>query len=330
MVAAADQQAGLPFYDAAAIRAALSPTGAVAAVRGALAAGLDPDSDIPRWSVPLRHGAFLLMPSDSGTHAGVKVLTSAPENPAHGRPRIQGIYLLFDGETAAPKALLDGPELTAIRTSAVSMAAVKDRVLMTESPLRVVVFGAGTQAHSHVRTLLALIEGTRALDEMVVALRTPREAIALAGVDATMVALGTAEADRAVARADLIICATGSNVPLFDGRLVAEHATVVCVGAHEPDAREVDDELIARSTVMVESPAMATHQVGAIIHAVAAGRCDHRRLLPLRTCGNLDGVTPTAPLVFISVGMSWEDLVIATAIVEAVPEQNVDESNRIL
>ena len=155
-------------------------------------------------------------------------------------------------------------------------------------------------------------------------------AIALAGVAATMVGIGTAEADRAVARADLIICATGSNVPLFDGRLVADHATVVCVGAHEPHAREVDDELIARSTVMVESPAMATRQVGAISHAVAAGRCDHRRLLPLRTCGNLDGVTPTAPLVFISVGMSWEDLVIATAIVEAVPEQIVDESNRIL
>ena len=143
---------------------------------------------------------------------------------------------------------------------------------------------------------------------------------ALAGVDATTVVIGTAAADRAVARADLIICTTGSDVPLFDGRLVAEHATVVCVGAHEPDAREVDDELIARSTVMVESPAMATRQVGAVIHAAAAGRCDHRRLVAMRACGNLDNVTSTAPMVFISVGMSWEDLVIASAVVQAAPE----------
>ena len=82
----------------------------------------------------------------------------------------------------------------------------------------------------------------------------------------------------------------------------------------------MDDELIARSTVMVESPAMATRQVGAVIHAAAAGRCDHRRLVAMRTCGNLDSVTSTAPLVFISVGMSWEDLVVASAVVQAAPE----------
>jgi ornithine cyclodeaminase/alanine dehydrogenase-like protein (mu-crystallin family) len=330
MVAAADQPAGLAFYDRTAIRAALSPMRAVETVRDALAAGLDPDADIPRWSVPLRHGAFLLMPSDFGRYAGVKVLTSAPDNPAHGRPRIQGVYLLFDAPTATPKALLDGPELTAIRTAAVSMAAVMDRLVTTENPLRVVVFGAGAQAHSHVRTLLAVIEGTRALDDLVVAVRTPRGAIALTGVDATTVAIGTAAADRAVARADLIICATGSDVPLFDGTLVADHATVVCVGAHEPGAREVDDELIARSTVMVESPAMAARQVGAVIHAAAAGRCDYRGLVAMRRCGNLDGVASTGPLVFISVGMSWEDLVIASAVVDAGPEQILTRSNQSL
>ncbi len=210
------------------------------------------------------------------------------------------------------------------------MAAVMDRLVTTENPLRVVVFGAGAQAHSHVRTLLAVIEGTRALDELVVAVRTPRGAIALTGVDATTVAIGTAAADRAVARADLIICATGSDVPLFDGTLVADHATVVCVGAHEPGAREVDDELIARSTVMVESPAMAARQVGAVIHAAAAGRCDYRRLVAMRRCGNLDGVASTGPLVFISVGMSWEDLVIASAVVDAGPEQILTRSNQSL
>jgi ornithine cyclodeaminase/alanine dehydrogenase-like protein (mu-crystallin family) len=320
MITAAGQPAGVPFYDGTAIRAALSPIRAVEAVRDALAAGLDPDADIPRWSIPLRHGAFLLMPSDFGRYAGVKVLTSAPDNPARGRPRIQGVYVLFDAATATPKALLDGPELTAIRTAAVSMAAVKDRLLATENPLRVVVFGAGTQAHSHVRTLLAVIDGRRTLAELVVAVRKPRGAIALAGVAATTVGIGTAEMDRAVSRADLIICATGSDLPLFDGRLVADHSTVVCVGAHEPHAREVDDELIARSTVMVESPAMATRQVGAVIRAAAAGRCDHRRLVAMRTCGNLDSVTSTAPLVFISVGMSWEDLVVASAVVQATPE----------
>jgi ornithine cyclodeaminase/alanine dehydrogenase-like protein (mu-crystallin family) len=326
VISAAAQPAGLAFYDGTAIRAALSPTAAVNAVRDALAAGLDPDVDVPRWSVPVRHGAFLIMLSDFGRYAGVKVLTSAPDNPTRGRPRIQGMYLLFDAQNASPVALLDGPELTSLRTAAVSMAAVKDRVVALENPLRVVVFGAGVQAHSHVRALLAVIDGRRVLDELVVAVRTPRGAIALAGIDARTVVIGTTAADTAVAAADVIICATGSDVPMFDGDLVAEHATVICVGAHEPHAREVDGKLIGRSTVMVESAAMAMRQVGAIIHAEANGLCDHRRLLALRMCSDRTSVTSPGPLVFISVGMSWEDLVVASAVVQAAPERILTNS----
>jgi ornithine cyclodeaminase len=314
--------AGLPYYDAEAIRAALPPADAVAALRSALAAGLDPTADPARVRMPLTQGEFLLMPSEFGANVGVKVLTIVPGNTARNIPVIQGLYILFDAETGTPTALLDGIEMTGLRTAAVSLAAVRDRVLADEHPLRVVVFGAGIQACSHLRTLFAVVDGKRAVGDVVVAVRRPRDVkvqdlVESADVPAAVVGIGTPEADRAVAAADLVMCTTRSADPLFDGTLVRDDAPVICVGAHEPHAREVDDELIARSVVMVEDPATALREVGAVISALAAGRFDSERLIPLTACADLDVGGSTSPLVFISVGMSWEDLVIASAVADA-------------
>ena len=318
-----DQTTALPFYDRDAIRSALLPADAVAAVRAALAAGLDPAAGQPRTAMPLTHGEFLMMPAEFDAHAGVKVLTLVPHNPERNLPRIQGLYILFDAQTGTPTAVLDGSELTAVRTAAVSLAAVLDRLLADQDPMRVVVFGAGTQARSHLRTLFAVIEGRRSVADVVVAVRRPHDATAAHVADgldvpSTVVGIGTGAADRAVADADLIMCTTGSDEPLFDGTLVRDGATVICVGAHEPHAREVDDELIARSFVMVEDPATALREVGAVISALAAGRFDSERLIPLTACADVDVGGVTSPLVFISVGMSWEDLVIASAVAAAI------------
>ena len=55
-----------------------------------------------------------------------------------------------------------------------------------------------------------------------------------------------------------------------------------------------------------------------MISALAAGRFDSERLIPLAACADLDVGGSTSPLVFISVGMSWEDLVIASAVAAAI------------
>jgi len=314
---------GLPYYDAQTIRSGLPPAEAVAALRSALAAGLDPAADPPRIGLPLTHGEFLLMPSEFGADVGVKVLTIVPDNAARNIPVIQGLYILFDSQTGVPTVLMDGIEMTGLRTAAVSLAAVHDRVLAGDHPLRVVVFGGGVQAHSHLRTLFAVAEGRRAVGDVVVAVRRPdavdvRDLVESPDVPARVVGIGTPEADHAVARADLVMCMTRSEEPLFDGGLVADDATVVCVGAHDPHAREVDDALIARSTVVVEDPVMAVRSVGAVIAAIDAGCFRSERLVPLSACVRTDFAAMPGPLGFISVGMSWEDLVIARAVADRV------------
>ena len=261
-------------------------------------------------AMPLTHGEFLEMPARNSAH------TPAPRCPRWypttrnvTRRGSRGLSCCSTPRRAPWTALFDGSELTAIRTAAVPLAAVLDRLLADQYPMRGVVFGAGTQACSHLRTLFAVIGGRRSVADVVVAVRRPQDATAARVADgfdvpSAVVGIGTGAADRAVADADLIMCTTGSNEPLFEGTLVRDGATVICVGAHEPHAREVDDELIARSFAMVEDPRRPCAR-WAVISALAACRFDSERLIPLTACADLDVGGSTTPLVFISVGMSW-------------------------
>ncbi|MGH3750794.1 MAG: hypothetical protein ACRDT8_25760, partial [Micromonosporaceae bacterium] len=61
---------------------------AVDALEAALRDGLDPERDVPRSKVSTETGELLVMPSVRGGHAGVKALSSTPDNHARGLPLI--------------------------------------------------------------------------------------------------------------------------------------------------------------------------------------------------------------------------------------------------
>jgi len=295
--------------DAAAVGAALPMPAAISALRSALRAGLDPEADPPRTVVPVRHGQLLLMPAEWGGYAGVKLASVAPANPAAGRPRVQGSYLLLDAGTLAPLAVLDGIALTVIRTAAVSALAVAQ--LAEPDAARLLVFGAGPQARGHVAALRAV----RPVREVVVVSRDQDRAAAFAaecadgGLDARV---GTVAE---VAGADLIACCTTAREPLFDGAALRSSATVVAIGSHEPDAREVDSTTVGRATVVVEARSAALREAGDVIAPVRAGLIEPAALIGLAELVR-DEVPPAAgrPRLFKSVGMAWEDLVIAASI----------------
>jgi ornithine cyclodeaminase/alanine dehydrogenase-like protein (mu-crystallin family) len=290
--------------DAAGV-AALGPAAAVQAITDALRGGLDPATDPARVSVDLRNGQFLLMPSQTPAAVGVKVVTVAPDNPNRGLPRIQAAYLLFDQRTLALRAIVDGNALTTLRTAAVSVAAVLDR--LPDRALRVAVIGAGPQAVGHASTLAAV----RPLESATYLVRDPSRT----QLDA--VALGSPQADEALRSADVVVCATSARSPVFDSALLGDAAVVVAVGSHEPDARELDASLLGRATVVVEDGAAALREAGDVILAVADGTLEPADLLPMRDVVTGAVEVPTdQPLVFKSVGMGWQDLVVAAAVLE--------------
>jgi len=299
----------LPYLDAATVTAALTWPTAIDAIAAAVAV-VDAVAAPARTSVPIAAGELLLMPAELGATFGVKVLTIAPGNPAHGRPRIQGLYVLFDPRTCAPLAVLDGAALTALRTPAVSAFAVDQLAAAAASTL--VVFGAGPQAEAHVHAIASI----RALRSVTVVGRDQAHAgglvdrLTTAGLDAV------AGTDDAVASADIVVCATTAREPLFDGRLLAATGCVVAIGSHEPDARELDDTVLRRADlVVVEDRATALRQAGDVIIAVDHGVLDVGRLIPIGELAAAGRLHPSTGIsVFKSVGMGWQDLAIATAI----------------
>ncbi|MFE1349047.1 ornithine cyclodeaminase family protein, partial [Streptomyces sp. NPDC058757] len=257
----------VPYLDAAAVTRLLAPAAAVEALAEVLREGLDPEACPPRSAVPVPAGELLLMPAAADGWAGVKIAGVAPGNAARGLPRITGGYLLLDGATLMPRALLDGAALTALRTPAVSALAVR-HLTSGERPLRVVLFGSGPQAYGHVDALLAV----RKLASVTVVGRDPGRAAALAGYarGAGVPETRTGTAGE-VAEADLVVCCTTARTPLFDGRRVAPGTVVVAVGSHEPDARETDTALVRRSEVWVEARTAALREAGDLLIPEAEG-----------------------------------------------------------
>ncbi|MEU4835155.1 ornithine cyclodeaminase family protein [Streptosporangium sp. NPDC023615] len=298
------------------LRRLLGPRQAVQVVVDALRNGLDPAADPARTVVPTAHGHLLLMPAESGAHAGVKVVSVAPDNPARGRPRIQGLYLLFDARTLSPVALIDGSALTTLRTPAVSVAAVLPLLRRARDPLRVAVFGAGPQGRGHVDTLIDTLAGHRDLAGVTYLVRRPGrvEVPGHGTVPVTVAASGGAQATRAVAGAHVVVCATTAREPLFDSAAVHDRAVVIAVGSHEPDAREVDGALAGRAHVVVDDVATALREAGDIVQAIGEGHVDAARLVPMRRAvTDPASVDLDRPVLFKSTGMSWQDLVVAAA-----------------
>jgi len=303
----------LTVLDAEQVAGAVGWPQAVAALRQALADGLDPEAEPPRVSFGLGGGEVLAMPSGNARLAGVKLVGIAADNARLGLPRIHGVYVLFAAATLVPIAVLDGAALTAVRTPAVSALGVD--LVAPAATRRLVVFGTGPQAYGHVHALAAV----RPIETVRVVGRNPARTAAfverLRG-EGIAAAAGTAED---VAEADLVACCTTARTPLFPGHLVADHAVIVAVGSHEPGAREVDGETVRRCGALVESRAVATREAGDIVQALAEGAI---QVDGLRTfAGLVRGVGEPRPRLVKTVGMGWEDLVVATAVVDALAEQ---------
>lgn len=289
---------------------------AVDALETALRDGLDPERDTPRSRVATQAGELLVMPSTLGAFTGVKLLSSTPDNSRHGLPLIQGAFLLFEGPEQRPAALIDGVALTNLRTPAVSALAVRHLLPgAVADPLRLTVFGTGPQAGGHAEAMLALFEISEVALVGRESARRDRLAAHLADTGVPVRLCGPDASAAAVAEADIICCCTSAPAPLFDGALVKADAVVVAIGSHSPHTREVDDTLVNRASVVVESRASALREAGDILIPLAAGVVREEDLYALRDVVTGSAQLPAGgPRLFKGTGMPWQDLVVGADI----------------
>jgi ornithine cyclodeaminase len=250
-------------------------------------------------------------------HIGVKIVTVSPDNNAIGKPAVMGLYLLLDGRTGEPEALIDGQRLTQWRTACASALAAS--YLAREDAARLLVIGAGAlspflaQAHAAVRPLtkIRIWNRTSANAEKVVT------ALVAKGLPAEM----ASDLDAELAEADIVSSATISSEPLVKGKLLKAGAHVDLVGGFTPDMREADDEAIRRARVYVDTRAGATKEAGDIVQPLASGVLKPEAIvadLAELARGEKRGRESAAEItLFKSVGAALEDLAAGIAIYRA-------------
>jgi len=280
--------------------------------------------------VPLRHhhtiggtggadATLLLMPAwEPGRHIGIKIATVFPSNAEKSLPAVMGAYLLLNGRTGAPEALIDGPQLTLKRTAAAS--ALASSYLSRLDSERLLMVGTGALAphlilaHASVRPIgTVLIWGRNPEKAARLAKRIKHKHIKIAATD---------DLEGAVRGADIISCATLSPDPLVKGEWLEPGHHLDLVGGFTPQMRETDDQAIARARVFVDTREGACKEAGDIVQPLQSG------VLSLDdVAGDLFELTRgeragrrfyTQITLFKSVGTALEDLAGAQLTVERV------------
>ncbi len=268
--------------DAVATRAALPMVDAVEAMEHAFSG----ESEAPLRSLV---GPSLVMPGRLDDHMAVKVVSIVPGNPV-------GLVVVFAGD-GSPLGVVDGPTVTAIRTGAV--AGLATRLLARDNVSTLAMLGSGAMASDQVEAVRAV----RDIQEVLVWSRDIDHARALAdrvGGEAV------ADADAAVARADVVSCATPATSPLFSEESVRSGTHVNAVGAFTPEMAELSPGLLERAYVVVDDIDAAAAEAGDLIQADRVPNTTLRDLLAGTHPQIGEDVT-----VFKSVGVAAQDVAAA-------------------
>ena len=267
----------------------------------------------PRQHLSTDKGVTLIMPAylPDRSEFGIKVVSVYDDNPNLNLPRITATVLVLDPVTGAPKAFMDGASLTAIRTGAGGGVAADQ--LARHDAATVGLFGAGVQARAQLQAVMAVRDVTR----VNLISRTRASAAQLAAeisewmIDAPEVNLvRTAEA--VVRDADIVICATTSGTPLFDGNVLQSGTHITAVGTFVPEKREVDTETIRRAhRIVVDSREDCLAEAGDLIIPNAEIDAEIGEILN----GDKPGRASDAEITFFkSVGVAVQDAVAAAAV----------------
>jgi ornithine cyclodeaminase len=282
------------------------------------------------WTVPVRHHhgipvpgeedqTLLLMPAwDAGKSVGIKIVTITPGNGGRNLPAVQGIYLLLDGLTGAPKALMDGKCLTVRRTAAASALAAS-YAARKDAAVHLMV-GAGALSRP-------LIEAHRAVRPITKSLLWARDFAKAQAAVADMAKAGleveaVKDLEAAVRGADIISTGTLSREPLVKGAWLKPGTHLDLVGAFLPDMRESDDEAVKRATVFVDTREGALKEAGDIVQAIKSGVLNEARiaadLFDLARGKHKGRKSDDEITLFKSVGTAIEDLAAARLLMERV------------
>ncbi|MBO9712888.1 ornithine cyclodeaminase family protein [Sphingomonas sp.] len=212
---------------------------------------------------------FGVMPGALGAGFGAKLVSVFP-----GKPRShQGVIAMFDRETGAPTAVIEGGEVTAIRTACASAAATD--ALARRDARTLAILGTGEQAWQHALAVPLV----RPIEEIRIWGRDLARAEALAARIGGH-ARAAATAREAVAGADVVCTTTAAAEPILFSDDVADGTHLNVIGSSHAGPCEIDTALVARARFVPDHRAGVLAQGAEFLRARAEGLVGDDHVLP--------------------------------------------------
>jgi len=296
------------------VKELLSPEDAVSAVEGCfrrLAAGSVENA--PRRRLRLQDGRLADMAASDLElgYAAVKAYSGFAEGAAFA-------VALFSVERPELVALIEADQLGRLRTGAASAVAAK--YLARQDAASLGVIGCGHQAETQVACIRAALP---AIERVVAYCRTERNLRAFC----KLVGAEAGESHRDAAECDIVVTITTSRDPVLRGEWLRPGALVCAAGANDPRARELDNVVLERaSLVCCDSLEQARIESADLVEPVERGVLDWLEVHELQevVSGELPGrQSPDDIVVFKSNGLAAWDVAIAAAAVERARERKV-------
>ncbi len=233
-------------------------------------------------------------------------------------------FMLSDAESGQPVALIEANLLGQMRTGAATGVATK---YMARPDATIVgCFGTGFQARSQLKAICSV----RRIERVEVYSRNDDRRRAFAEDVAEYCNVPTVAVhtpDEAAAEKDIVLCATTSKAPLFDGHILDEGTHINAVGSNYLTKAEIDVTTIRRADhIVCDSLDACRLEAGDFVPALEDGSLDwsHVRELSDVVVGRETGrALPEDITLFKSVGLGLEDLAVAVRIFERARDEGL-------
>ena len=242
---------------------------------------------------------------------------------AKGARFLVGVSSQLDGSLLA---LIEADYLGQLRTGAASGVATS---YMARPDSKVVgLFGTGHQARTQLKAVCTVCR----VEVVEVYSRSEERRQAFAEemseyCNTRVVAVHSP--DEAAAEKDIVICASTSRAPLFDGRVLDEGTHINAIGSNFLERTELDETTVRRADIIVcDSIAQCRLEAGDFVAALENGATDWRLMHELSdvVSGRTPGrAAPEQITLFKSVGLAIEDLALAAKLIELAKVEGFGE-----
>ncbi|RMG53676.1 MAG: ornithine cyclodeaminase family protein [Acidobacteria bacterium] len=275
----------------------------------------------PRSRIRLRQGMLHLMAAALPPWGvmGFKAYTTF-------RRATRFLFLLYSAESGDLLAIIEADKLGQMRTGATTGLATK--IMARADARRVGLFGAGWQAQSQLEAVCAV----RPIEQVKVFSRHADRCQAFCHQMTERLQVDVRPAtrpDEVLDGADIIVTATTSRQPVFDGQKLSAGVHINAIGSNSLIRCEIDGQTVSRSDIIVvDSRDQAKREAGDLLPLIERGRLNWEQVYELRevVVGRVPGRRRSEDItLFKSLGLALEDVAVGKVVYEKAIAQQVGE-----